>query len=239
MRQDQADSPSQQNLQDSARATTDALDARLDKPYGTPTAVKVAAYQAAWGDLVRASGTFDVTLPPTAVDRIGEVITVKHPGSSGTLTVIPALATDTIDGAISKSVAAGDSYRYVCAELGKWIEMGSAASSGGGWVYAPTAVKTANYTMLAMYELARYDPTAGAITITLPTIAGAADIGKLVCIKNDSTNKNQVSTIAAAAGQSILDPSPYIGRDRESLVFCVVTATSWTIIAQYYNEWAF
>ena len=108
MRQDQAETPSQQLLQDSARATTDALDARLDKPHGLPTPVKVADYQAMWGDLVRGAASITITLPPVSAEHLGEAITVKHSGSTGTLNVIPAKGSETIDGDASKSCAAGD-----------------------------------------------------------------------------------------------------------------------------------
>lgn len=172
-------------------------------------------------------------LPASDRRKLGHVITIKNVGSSGTLNVIPTASGDTIDGLSSKGIDAGDCFQYVCAEPGKWIEVGPRASGGSGWVWAPTAVQTAAYVCTAMYELVRVDNSGGAISVTLPAIT-SADIGKMVCIKSVTNSPGGLINPAASAGQSILESAALaMNQAYDSLVFSPVTATQWLIVAHY------
>lgn len=74
----------------------------------TVTAVKVAPYTAASGELVRCNptgGAFAVTLPLAASVTAGQPIVVKNTTSSTNAITIARSGADTIDGATSASIA--------------------------------------------------------------------------------------------------------------------------------------
>ena len=91
-----------------------------------------------------------------------------------------------------------------------------------------------------MYELVLCDASGGTFQVTLPTIAGAADIGKLVCVKRYNAAAANKVTIVAAGGQSIIEAVHDLEATYywHSQVYSVISATAWCIVADYYLEMA-
>lgn len=91
-----------------------------------------------------------------------------------------------------------------------------------------TATKTSAYTA-SPGELVQCDPTGGAFTVTLPTIA-AGNKGQLVYIKNVSTSVTAI-TIAPAGGQTIDGGGNATSNTSHNVVrLCSDGGTNWNVI---------
>lgn len=233
-----ADTIAEEALQGALEEAVLDLEQRISTPLGEPASELLADYGAKWDDFVVSSSSASaqiVTLPLADRDHVGRLIPVKNLHATAAIAVKPS-GSDTIDGATvaaaGLSIPAGSCFTYFCQANGKWIEIGRpAAVASGGWVFAPTDVKTAHYSCSAMYELVQVNANGGGFTITLPSIA-SGDIGKLVCVKRVNMDSTTI-TIAAASGQSIAD-SQSMNQSMHSLVYSVLTATQWVIVADYY-----
>lgn len=232
----EADDATTAAIQAAVQEKVHDFERRLDVPLGDPTAEQLEDYAAGWGDFVIMSESGLVaTLPLAKRVEAGRIIPIKNTHATANLTVRPS-GDDTIDASGDDvTIAAGSCYGYYCQGEGAWLELWRPPTASSGWVYAPTAVKTANYACSAMYELVRCNITGGSITVTLPSIAGAADLGKLVCVKMVTAAAGNAVNISAASGQTILEPSHSLAiYNYASNVLCVVSATQWLIISDYY-----
>lgn len=156
----------------------------------TPTRNVTAATEASINDytLIATSGTFTISLP-TAVGILGRQYVVKNSGS-GVITV-DAYSTQTIDGALTKTVASGAAI-YVQSDGANWIQILPATllSRSVSSVSAPTTLGSTPNTDYVYY-------VSGTTTVTLPTAVGNT---------NRYTVKNVGSgtvTIATTSSQTI------------------------------------
>jgi hypothetical protein len=145
------------------------------------TGVKTATYNAVNGDLVLADATSGV-LPivlPAAVP--GLKVAIKKMDSTTNTVNITAHAGDNIEGNTTLSLRLQYEARTLVSGNGVWYVSGGVTTlpsldSRYALKLTPTAVKTANYTLVAG-DFARFDATSGALTATLPAAVAGAVIG--------------------------------------------------------------
>jgi hypothetical protein len=87
-----------------------------------PTNIKIAAYVARMGEIVRCNPTaagFTVSLPP-AGGQAGKAIIVKNTSASVNVITIDAAGAELIDGAATATIAAAYAARYLVSDGNAW-----------------------------------------------------------------------------------------------------------------------
>lgn len=170
---------------------------------------KAAAYTvlaADFGAVLACSGTWSLTLPAVAGLGNGWSCWVKNTGS-GTITLDPN-ASETIDGATTAPLAAGESALIVCSGAA-WVTI-KGGSSGSGWAVAS---KTAAYTV-GTADKNSYLTCSGTWTLSL-TAAATLGAGFVVAVKNSGSGTitldpnasetiNGQTTLPLSAGDSLM-----------------------------------
>jgi hypothetical protein len=163
---------------------------------GVVTAVKTANYTVSiTDDIIRANtsgGAFTLTLP-TAVGYPGKKFVIKLT-TGGNILTVDGNGAETIDGAATNTeLSATNDVLVLVSDNANWLIQTEEADID------LSAVKTANYTVLAIDDIVRANTSGGAFTFTLPTAVGVA--GKEYLIK--VTTGGNILTIDGNGAETI------------------------------------
>lgn len=158
----------------------------------TPTLTKATNYTITTDDLghlIKADptgGNITLTLPSAITAGDGGTLWAQHIGSAGRLTVVPT-GIQTINGGASIFTVRPFAWFRLTSDGADW------SAEGADRPYA-TAAKTADYTVTTadIGKTITVDATSAAVTVTLPTVASAAD-GFVVTIKRIDASTNAVT----------------------------------------------
>lgn len=175
-----------------ADGTQNAALAALGVPFSNGVLSKTAAYTVAAADrgaVIDCSGTWTLGLLPAATAGDKFLVTVRNSGS-GVITIDPNLS-ETVDGAATLSLAAGESVTLLV-DGTAWITIGRAggvpsgalmsfagSTTPAGWLLCDgSAVSRTTYASLFTAVGTTYGVGDGSSTFNLPDLRGRVPVGK-------------------------------------------------------------